>query len=138
MNQRTMFYQYVYIFFLCIGSFSSMAQENNVESIVPDKPNILFILTDDQGYHDVSYYGTTDIRTPNIDKIASSGLRFDNFYANSTVCSPTRAAILTGRYQDRVGVPGVIRTHKENNWGYLAPKATLLPQELNEAGYTTS
>ena len=103
-----------------------------------NKPNILFILTDDQGYHDVSYYGTDDLHTPNIDSIASSGMRFDNFYANSTVCSPTRAAILTGRYQDRVGVPGVIRTYPHDNWGYLDPKATLLPQELGEAGYHTA
>lgn len=102
------------------------------------KPNILFILTDDQGYHDVSYYGTEDLKTPNIDAIASSGMRFDNFYANSTVCSPTRAAILTGRYQDRVGVPGVIRTFPEDNWGYLNPNATLLPQELNRVGYETA
>jgi len=102
------------------------------------KPNILFIFTDDQGYHDVSYYGTEDLRTPNIDDIASSGMRFDNFYANSTVCSPTRAAVLTGRYQDRVGVPGVIRTYADNNWGYLDPNATLLPEELKTAGYHTS
>lgn len=138
MNQPTILYHYICILFIGICSFSSMAQENGTENRMAVKPNILFILTDDQGYHDVSYYGTSDIRTPNIDKIASSGIRFDNFYANSTVCSPTRAAILTGRYQDRVGVPGVIRTHQENNWGYLNPKATLLPQELNEAGYTTS
>ncbi len=102
------------------------------------KPNILFILTDDQGYHDVSYYGTNDLKTPNIDAIAGSGMRFDNFYANSTVCSPTRAAILTGRYQDRVGVPGVIRTFSDDNWGYLSPNATLLPQELSRAGYETA
>ena len=102
------------------------------------KPNILFIFTDDQGYHDVSYYGTRDIRTPNIDAMAYSGARFDNFYANSTVCSPTRAAVLTGRYQDRVGVPGVIRTYSEDNWGYLDPKATLLPEELKTAGYHTA
>jgi len=119
---------------LCLGT-STLSRGTAPKE---NKPNILFILTDDQGYHDVSYYGTRDIRTPNIDMIASSGMRFDNFYANSTVCSPTRAAILTGRYQDRVGVPGVIRTHAENNWGFLDPKATLLPSELNRAGYATA
>ncbi len=102
------------------------------------KPNILLILTDDQGYHDVSYYGTKDIRTPNIDKITASGMRFDNFYANCPVCSPTRAALLSGRYQDYVGVPGVIRTYPDNNWGYLNPQATLLPEELKMAGYSTA
>lgn len=101
-------------------------------------PNILIILTDDQGYHDVSYYGTGDIRTPNLDALAAEGMRFDNFYANCPVCSPTRAALLTGRYQDRVGVPGVIRTHSENNWGYLDPAARLLPSALKRAGYATA
>lgn len=102
------------------------------------RPNVLIILTDDQGYHDVSYYGTKDVRTPNIDELASEGMRFDNFYANSSVCSPTRAALLTGRYQDYVGVPGVIRTNKENNWGYLDPQAVLLPELLKQQGYQTS
>ncbi|WP_395261529.1 sulfatase [Halalkalibaculum sp. DA3122] len=103
-----------------------------------DHPNILLILTDDQGYHDISYYGTEDIQTPNIDQIASSGIRFDNFYANSPVCSPTRAALLSGRYQDFVGVPGVIRTHPDNSWGYLHPQATLMPSVLQDHGYHTA
>lgn len=103
-----------------------------------EKPNILVILTDDQGYHDVSYYGTQDIRTPVMDQIAREGMRFDNFYANCPVCSPTRAALLTGRYQDQVGVPGVIRTHAENSWGYLDTNAQLLPTLLKKAGYHTA
>jgi arylsulfatase A-like enzyme len=110
----------------------------SAQTIATKKPNILLILTDDQGHHDVSYYGTKDIRTPAIDGIASSGVRFDHFYANSTVCSPTRAALLTGRYQDCVGVPGVIRTSPENSWGYLDTAAILLPQHLAEAGYATA
>jgi arylsulfatase A-like enzyme len=101
-------------------------------------PNILLIFTDDQGYHDVSYYGTEDLQTPHIDQIAEAGMRFDNFYANCPVCSPTRAALLTGRYQDYVGVPGVIRTYADNNWGYLDPKAALLPEQLKMAGYHTA
>ena len=103
-----------------------------------DLPNILLIFTDDQGYHDVSYYGTEDLQTPHIDQIAEAGMRFDNFYANCPVCSPTRAALLTGRYQDYVGVPGVIRTYEDNNWGYLDPNATLLPEQLKMAGYHTA
>lgn len=101
-------------------------------------PNVLIILTDDQGYHDVSYYGTADLRTPHIDALIHDGLRFDNFYANSPVCSPTRAALLTGRYPDYVGVPGVVRTHSENNWGYLDQNATLLPEVLKKQGYHTA
>lgn len=102
------------------------------------KPNILIILTDDQGYHDVSYYGTNDLQTPNLDMISKSGMRFDYFYANSPVCAPTRASLLTGRYPDYVGVPGLIRTTPDNNWGYLDPKAILLPAKLKEAGYHTA
>ncbi len=112
--------------------------KGELQKAAQEQPNILLIFTDDQGYHDVSYYGTEDIRTPNIDLIAKEGMRFDNFYANCPVCSPTRAALLTGRYQDYVGVPGVIRTNPANSWGYLDPTATLLPQELKMAGYHTA
>ena len=99
------------------------------------KPNVVLILVDDLGYGDLSCYGATDLRTPHIDRLVSSGVRFDRFYANCPVCSPTRAALLTGRYPDLVGVPGVIRTHRENNWGRLAREAVLLPAVLKRAGY---
>jgi arylsulfatase A-like enzyme len=83
----------------------------------PARPNFLVILTDDQGYGDVSTYGASDVRTPHIDRIANEGMRFTGMRANCTVCSPTRAALLTGRYADRVGVPGVIRTNPQDSWG---------------------
>jgi len=65
-------------------------------------------------------------------------MRFDHFHANCPVCSPTRAALLTGRFPDLVGVPGVIRTHIIDNWGYLSPQAVLLPQLLKRASYHTT
>ena len=102
------------------------------------KPNILMILVDDLGYGDLSSYGATDLKTPHIDRLMAAGMRFDNFYANCPVCSPTRASLLSGRYPDLVGVPGVIRTHITNNWGYLAPQAVLLPKLLKPAGYHTA
>jgi arylsulfatase A-like enzyme len=102
------------------------------------RPNILVILTDDLGYGDLSSYGATDLKSPNIDRLVAAGMRFDRFYANCPVCSPTRAALLTGRYPDLVGVPGVIRTHITDNWGYLFPQAVLLPQLLKRAGYHTA
>jgi len=102
------------------------------------KPNILMILVDDLGYGDLSSYGAKDLRTPNIDSLISAGMRFDNFYANCPVCSPTRASLLTGRYPDLVGVPGVIRTHITNNFGYLATQAILLPTLLKRVGYHTA
>ena len=102
------------------------------------RPNIVVILADDHGRADYSAFGTKDLRTPHIDRIFREGMTFDNFYANSCVCSPTRAALLTGRYPDRVGVPGVIRYMPEDSWGYLSPEATMLPQELKRAGYHTA
>lgn len=108
------------------------------ERRVAGKPNILMILVDDLGYGDLSSYGATDLKTSHIDRLMSAGMRFDNFYANCPVCSPTRAALLSGCYPDMVGVPGVIRTHITNNWGYLAPHAELLPKLLKPAGYHTA
>ncbi|MFB3827838.1 MAG: sulfatase-like hydrolase/transferase [Bryobacteraceae bacterium] len=99
------------------------------------KPNILIILADDLGYGDLSSWGSRDLRTPNVDALAASGVRFDRFYANSPVCSPTRAALLTGRYPDVAGVPGVIRTERANSWGYLSANAELLPKPLRGIGY---
>jgi len=101
------------------------------------RPNFLLILTDDHGYGDVSIYGATDVRTPNIDRIGKEGMVFTTMRANGTVCSPSRAALLTGRYPDRVGVPGVIRTQPENSWGYFAPGVPTIADELGEVGYHT-
>lgn len=103
---------------------------------LPPRPNILVILTDDQGRGDYSAFGTKDIRTPNLDRLFREGMTFHNFYANSCVCSPTRAALLTGCYPDRVGVPGVIREESPtNSWGWLSPGVKLLPHLLKSAGY---
>lgn len=102
------------------------------------KPNILLILADDHGYGDISLHGGPHLQTPHIDRIAGDGVRFSQFYANSSVCSPSRAALMTGRYPDRVGVPGVIRTHAHDNWGYFRQDAVTLPTMLKRAGYRTS
>jgi arylsulfatase A-like enzyme len=102
-----------------------------------ERPNFLIILTDDHGYGDVSTYHPSDCRTPNIDSVAAEGMLFTGMRANCTVCSPSRAALLTGRYADRVGVPGVIRTKPEDSWGYFAPGVPTLADELKKAGYHT-
>jgi len=103
------------------------------------KPNILIILTDDQGRGDYSAFGTRDIHTPNMDRLFHEGMTFQNFFANSCVCSPSRAALLTGCYPDRVGVPGVIREETpDDSWGYLVPGVKLLPQLLKQAGCHTA
>jgi len=110
----------------------------NQETKTAEKPNIILILVDDLGYGDLSSYGAKDLNTPNLDNLVASGTRFDNFYANCPVCSPTRASILTGQYPDMVGVPGVIRTHPQSNFGYLASHAVMLPEILKQAGYDTA
>ena len=107
-------------------------------SLTKEKPNILVILADDHGYGDISLHGGPHLQTPHIDRIAGDGMRFSQFYANSSVCSPSRAALMTGRYPDRVGVPGVIRTHAHDNWGYFRQDAVTLPTLLKRAGYRTS
>jgi len=103
-----------------------------------DRPNILVILADDLGYGDLSCQGGKDVRTPNIDRILNEGIRFTDFHANCPVSSPSRAALLSGRYPDMVGVQGVIRTHETDNWGYLSPDAVLLPAVLKTAGYRSA
>ena len=101
-----------------------------------ERPNVVVILADDLGFADYSAAGTPDVRTPNVDRLFAEGMRFPNFRANSCVCSPTRAALLSGCYPDRVGVPGVIREEEpDNSWGYLSPGAILLPKLLKKNGY---
>lgn len=102
------------------------------------RPNVVVILADDLGIGDVSAYRQADVRTPAIDRLAAGGMRFTSMRANATVCSPSRAALLTGRYPDRVGVPGVIRTRPDDSWGHLDPAVPTLADELRAAGYTTA
>ena len=108
--------------------FSIRASAQSVE-----RPNILLILVDDLGYGDLSCQGGRDIRTPNIDRIIDRGIRFTDFHANCPVSSPSRAAMLTGRFPDMVGVHGVV--YPDGPLGYLSPDAVLLPTVLKSAGY---
>jgi arylsulfatase A-like enzyme len=102
------------------------------------RPNVLIIMADDLGYGDLSSYGAKDIQTPHLDKLISESMRFDDFHANSCVCSPTRAALISGRYPELVGVPGVIRHYKNGNWGHLDPNSTMLTNVFQKNGYYTS
>ncbi len=107
-------------------------------SAEPKRPNIVMILADDLGYGDLSSYGAKNLRTPNVDALVAGGMSFSRFYASCPVCSPTRAALMTGRYPAMVGVPGVIRTGDGDSWGYLSPSARTLPELLKAAGYDTA
>ncbi len=100
------------------------------------KPNIVFILADDLGYGDLSCYGRPDYKTPAIDRLAAEGLRFTQGYANSAVCSATRTALITGRYQDRLAI-GLEEPLTADKVG-LPPEHPTLPSLLRKVGYTTT
>jgi len=100
------------------------------------KPNFVIILSDDQGYGDLSCMGCKDVRTPNIDTLATDGSLLTNFYANAAVCSPSRAALLTGRYPGNAGVRcnlGRLRNSAQGLW----PEVPTIADGLKELGYST-
>jgi arylsulfatase A-like enzyme len=99
-------------------------------------PNIVFIMADDLGYADVSCYGRPDLNTPNIDRLAAKGVRFLQAYANSAVCSATRTALITGRYQYRLPL-GLEEPLVGRDVGLPSDHATL-PRLLKKAGYATA
>ena len=103
---------------------------------VSDPPNIVFILADDLGYADVSCYGRPDLSTPNVDGLAARGTRFLQAYANSAVCSATRTALITGRYQDRLDI-GLDEPLAGRDTG-LPPDHPTLPSLLKKVGYGTT
>jgi len=103
------------------------------------QPNILFILADDLGYADLSCYGRRDFTTPNIDRIAANGMRFMQAYANSAVCTASRVALITGRYQYRlaVGLEEPLSSRLPRKLG-LPPEHPTLPSILKQAGYRSA
>jgi arylsulfatase A-like enzyme len=103
------------------------------------RPNIVFILADDFGYADASCYGRREYQTPNIDRIAADGMRFLQAYANSAVCSASRTAIITGRYQDRlaIGLEEPLAERDDGKMPGLPPGLPTLPAQLKKAGYAT-
>lgn len=103
------------------------------------RPNFVIALADDLGYGDISCFGSQTISTPNLDALAEKGIKFDNFYANGSVCTPTRASLLTGRYQNRAGLPGVIllEGEKNENAGLRSNEITFA-EVLGRNGYKTA
>ena len=122
----------------CLLLLASQSVSPSATAATPQHPNVLLIIVDDLGYADLSCQGSRDLQTPNIDQLFADSLVLNRLYANCPVCSPTRASVLTGCYPDRVGVPGVIRTHPTNSWGYFQPFAKTLPQLLQQEGYETA
>ncbi len=105
-----------------------------------DKPNVLILFTDDQGTLDVNCYGAKDLHTPNMDKLAESGVRFTQAYAH-TVCCPSRAALLTGRHPNRGGVQNWLQGDRNGSDSHLTnmfPSEITLAEVFKEAGYKTA
>ncbi|PQV50211.1 arylsulfatase A-like enzyme [Jejuia pallidilutea] len=93
-------------------------------------------MADDMGYGDLSCYGSSFINTPHLDKMAAEGIKFTDFHANGPVCSPTRAALLTGKYQQRVGIDGVVTAKHHRDKG-LAISEKTFADAIKKAGYVT-
>ncbi|MGB0370992.1 MAG: sulfatase family protein, partial [Opitutales bacterium] len=99
-------------------------------------PNVVIIFNDDQGYQDLSCYGSPDIKTPRVDQMTANGIKFTSFMVASSVCSPSRAALLTGCYPNRVGVPSVY--FPDRGKGGLDPKHVTIAEMLKTVGYNTA
>ena len=92
-----------------------------------DRPNVVFIITDDMGWADLGSYGARDIKTPNLDRLARQGVRFTDFYANGVSCTPTRTGLITGRYQQRYGAEFPLAAEGESRAAAEAEVARLTP-----------
>ena len=141
---KSSFHSFLAAFYLVLGlMFCSSVT-------AAERPNIIFIVADDMGYADISSFGSPDIQTPNIDRLATEGLKFTNIYALGPECTPSRVSYLTGRYPQRVGgmecaigtgdvgrYDDAIRLAEAGDLGLPAGEATLAPA-LKRAGYRTA
>ncbi len=107
------------------------------KEVGPKMPNFVIIMADDLGYGDISSYGNPLTQTPNIDQLAKEGTRFVDFHSNGAVCSPTRAALMTGKYQQRTGIEGVVTSKNHRDVGLPLDEITLA-EELKKYDYTTA
>ncbi len=128
MNRRTFLKQ-------TSGAAASLAAASSSPAAAPQKPNIVLIYADDVGYGDVSCYGATRVKTPNIDRIAGGGLRFTNAHSASATCTPSRYALLTGQYAFRKKGTAVL---PGNASLIIPPGSVTLPSMLQKQGYRTA
>ena len=121
---------------LCLGLVLTLFF--SIEQVLAQRgqlPNVVLLLADDLGYRDLSCYGSTQVNTPNLDKLAAEGMRFTDFYAGSAVCSPSRAALMTGRSSVRTGIYSWIHTSQKM---HLVSAEFTLAELLKKAGYATA
>jgi arylsulfatase A len=123
---------------LAVGILFLVTQYPAVAQSATRTPNIVVIFTDDLGYGDLGCYGHPSIRTPQLDAMASAGLRFTDFCSAAEVCTPSRAALLTGRYPPRSGMAGTRRVLFPGSKGGLPQSEITLPKALKTKGYATA
>ncbi|MEX2110587.1 MAG: sulfatase-like hydrolase/transferase [Gemmatimonadaceae bacterium] len=121
--------------FLVAAMFSDVAAQANLRA--NGRPNVVLILMDDLGYGDIGSYGVKDARTPNLDRVAREGVRLTNAYANGPTCSPTRAGLITGQYQQRHGIEWQLGAVEGDFDRGLRVTGVTLPAILSENGYAT-
>jgi arylsulfatase A-like enzyme len=121
--------KHLIILSIAFVSFSALAQDP-VDSADPKRPNVILIMCDDLGWGDVGFNGNEKIKTPNLDRLAAQGNKFNRFYSGGSVCSPTRASCLTGRNPFRMGIYTA-------NKGFMKPEEITLPELLKTKGYNT-
>jgi len=108
---------------------------NQVQKQDPNKPNVVIVFIDDEGYGDVGCYGATGFETPNLDQMASKGMRFTNFYSAQPVCSASRAGLLTGCYPNRIGFSGALFPHDVIG---INPDELTMAEMFKDQGYATA
>jgi arylsulfatase A-like enzyme len=122
---------------LLVGASPPPARAQGASSQAARTPNVVLILMDDLGYGDLGSYGAPDVRTPNIDRLAREGVRLTDAYANGAVCTPTRTALITGRYQQRVSLEWALGASPGDRELGLPATGTSLPALLKANGYAT-
>src|SRR5215468_6730295 len=116
----------------------SLAVTGSIFAQPARKPNFIFILVDDMGYADLSSFGSRDIRTPNIDRLAKEGVKLTQAYSNGPVCTPTRAAFVTGRYQQRISKAMEWAVLPDQRNDSLPLSETTIARMLKDNGYATA
>jgi len=132
-NRRPCFF----FFALTVMAASALMAFTIPVSATPEKPNFVIIMADDLGYGDIGCFGSKTIPTPHIDALAAEGMKFTDYHSNGAVCSPTRAALMTGRYQQRAGIGGVVSAARHRHTG-LAVEETTFADVLSKNGYATA
>jgi arylsulfatase A-like enzyme len=134
---RRMMHRYKLLAYLLLIVVTSACTSNTTKTKESNKPNIIYILADDLGYGDVGFNGQNKFNTPNIDKLAADGMVFTQHYSGSTVCAPSRSALLTGQHTGHTPVRGNKEVQPEGQHP-MPDRVFMLPEMLKEAGYTTS